>query len=570
MKSSLDEFVSVVDRLISRLDELESRVAALEHRATTPRDAPIAAAITPTPEHPLAQLSNSSRLLPAFGRVFLGIAGAYVLRAMAESGALPHWAIAALGLVYVFLWLLQSARSSTQNRMVGAAYAITAAVIFSPMLWELTLRFRLLSANSAAAVLALFVLIASALGWRRRLAAVAAVPAISAIVLATVLFVATRTPLPFILTLTAIAAMTEIAAHAGRWPGLRILPAIFVDLALVAAITVYLGRNPATDYQPIAPGLLLAIFVGPFVLYGLSAILRTVAFGREIGVFDVGQTVAAFLLASFGSITIAGGTAALVIGVFCFAAAAGCYALAFARFHGPAAARNYRVFSAWAAGFLLAGSWLCFSGTVAVIALGSAAVVANLAGARWERLTLAVHGVIYTAATAASSGLLAGLPNALLGDPSASPGPLPFLAGAFTLVCYATTWFSFRGLTLDAGLRMRQQILRLAYALLAVCGLMFAGVTAALALLRSADPARVASARTLVICVFAIVLGWLGARLKRAELAWLAYAAIALCTVKLLFEDLRAGSAGSIAFSLFCYGMCWLVVPRFSKSAKPA
>src|ERR1051326_3000305 len=141
MKSSLDEFVSVVDRLISRLDELEARVCALEHRAETPHDVPIAVRIAAAPEHPLAQLSNSSRLLPALGRIFLGIAGAYVLRALAESKAVPHWAIAALGLVYVFVWLLQSARSSAQNRMVGAAYAVAAVVIFSPMLWELTLRF---------------------------------------------------------------------------------------------------------------------------------------------------------------------------------------------------------------------------------------------------------------------------------------------------------------------------------------------------------------------------------------------------------------------------------------------
>jgi hypothetical protein len=53
-------------------------------------------------------------------------------------------------------------------------------------------------------------------------------------------------------------------------------------------------------------------------------------------------------------------------------------------------------------------------------------------------------------------------------------------------------------------------------------------------------------------------------------LTWLAYALIALCTVKLLFQDLREGSAGTIAFSLFCYGMVWLLVPRFGKNAKPA
>ena len=120
MKSSLDEFVSVVDRLISRLDELESRVAALEHRMETPVQPPMAPPAAADSSHPLAQLSGSARLLPALGRMVLGVAGAYLLRALEEMDALPHLVVAALGLVYVLLWLLQAARTGRENRVVGA------------------------------------------------------------------------------------------------------------------------------------------------------------------------------------------------------------------------------------------------------------------------------------------------------------------------------------------------------------------------------------------------------------------------------------------------------------------
>jgi hypothetical protein len=39
-------------------------------------------------------------------------------------------------------------------------------------------------------------------------------------------------------------------------------------------------------------------------------------------------------------------------------------------------------------------------------------------------------------------------------------------------------------------------------------------------------------------------------------------AAMAACTLKLLLEDLRAGSAMSIAMSLFFYGAVWVLLPK--------
>src|ERR1041385_5476531 len=99
MKASLDEFVSVVDRMTARLDELESRVAALEHAEAAPAQNSAGAASAPD-THPLAQVPGSSNLMPVIGKIFLGIAGAYVLRALAESGAIPMWAVAGVAMMY--------------------------------------------------------------------------------------------------------------------------------------------------------------------------------------------------------------------------------------------------------------------------------------------------------------------------------------------------------------------------------------------------------------------------------------------------------------------------------------
>ena len=82
------------------------------------------------------------------------------------------------------------------------------------------------------------------------------------------------------------------------------------------------------------------------------------------------------------------------------------------------------------------------------------------------------------------------------------------------------------------------------------------------------SPAMFAATRTLAICLLALLLGWSGSRWRRTEMLWLAYAFIAMATLKLLVEDLRTGSAGAIAFSLFCYGMVWLLVPRLARSGR--
>jgi hypothetical protein len=71
--------------------------------------------------------------------------------------------------------------------------------------------------------------------------------------------------------------------------------------------------------------------------------------------------------------------------------------------------------------------------------------------------------------------------------------------------------------------------------------------------------------RTVVICALALALGFLSSLQKRVELAWLAYAAVALGTLKLLVEDLRFGNAASLVLSLLFYGLILILLPRVTK-----
>ena len=75
----------------------------------------------------------------------LGIAGAYVLRAVAESGSFPKLVVVALALAYAATWMVWASRVPVGAPFASTAYAATSALILVPMLAELTLRFQVLS-----------------------------------------------------------------------------------------------------------------------------------------------------------------------------------------------------------------------------------------------------------------------------------------------------------------------------------------------------------------------------------------------------------------------------------------
>ena len=83
----MEDLPESLSRLIARLDELEMRVTALEHPSSALSSAPAVEstalpAAAPGPAKPSAEGSGAFAVV---GRAMLGIAGAYLLRAVAES-----------------------------------------------------------------------------------------------------------------------------------------------------------------------------------------------------------------------------------------------------------------------------------------------------------------------------------------------------------------------------------------------------------------------------------------------------------------------------------------------------
>jgi hypothetical protein len=97
-----------------------------------------------------------------------------------------------------------------------------------------------------------------------------------------------------------------------------------------------------------------------------------------------------------------------------------------------------------------------------------------------------------------------------------------------------------------------------ALAALAVAG--FAGLGSG-----ELSASRSSMVRTVVTCVIALGLGYAGSRWNRVELGWVAYGAIGLGALKLVVEDLRFGSAGTLMVSLLFYGLILILLPRLTR-----
>jgi hypothetical protein len=563
----MDEYPDALERLMERLDALERRVQALENPSTAPLSAPAAltlAAAPATVEGEGHSLARAGGVFSVLGKAMLGIAGAYLLRAVAESSALPRLAIAAVAIVYALLWLVGAARVPAKEWFLSAIYAGTSALILAPMLWELTLSFKVMPPPLTAGVLCVFVIAATALAWKRNLTPVFWVANATAAAAALALSIATHQLLPFIAALLLIALISECAAGRGHQMSLRPLAAFAADAAIWALIFIYSSpQSTRMDYPVIGTACLLLPGCLLFMIYGVSAGLRVTLLGKTITVFETGQAMIAFLLAASSVLYFAPGSGAIALGAACLLFSAACYAAALLLFSKAAASRNFHVFAAWAAGLLLAGSVLCLPPFWLAAFLGLAAIVATVFG---DRMTLKFHGLVFLMAAALASGLLRYAFDALAGTPPASLAPGVSLVSVCALVCYAAG-------KRDPQENWKPQCLHLATAALAVCAmasLLVGGLLRIVALRITPEAHHIAFLRTLILCAAALALAFAGSRWRRVELTRMAYATLGLLAVKLLLEDLRLGHLEVIAASIFLFALTLIAVPRLARIGQKA
>lgn len=366
---------------------MEERVSALEGTpARIPPDAHLGDFLTAPSQKILQALDEPAdavavavereTYVPVLGKAVLGMAGAYLLRSLAESGTVPFWVAVTLTILYAGGWLVAAVRARRPQRFSTVVFAITGMLIFTPMLWETTVRFHAVPAGMTAALLAAFALAGLFLSAQQDRRAVAWIVSLPAMALGLGLMAVTHNLAPFIAVLLVLAAAVEYAAAQGLWPGLRWVAAIAADIAVLNL--VYATVRPEglpTDFVPLDGSVAMGLEIALLLIYGGSAVLRSALLGFPATLFDLWQPLIAI--------------------------------------------------------------WLVLQTTAAMVMVFSAAAIAAAWMVRAGRRTLAAHGAAYLIAAVLLSGLLPFAARSLAGTPfDARPPAVVWIVAAAALLCY--------------------------------------------------------------------------------------------------------------------------------------
>ncbi|WP_109484938.1 hypothetical protein [Occallatibacter savannae] len=554
----MNDSPGTLQSLAERVDDLEKRVRALEH-------SPEPTIAVRQDEHTRSQQIKADQppaggsLLPVLGQALLGVAGAYVLRAIAASGTLPRFPVSAVAVVYAFTWLIWAARTGS-----GAArqvFAATAALILAPMLWENTLAFHVFTPVVAAGVLAAFMTLAVVLESTSSGSRSVSVAQSIAALTAAALGFSTLEALPFITALLiAIGASDFLRSREVPQPVWPLL-VLVADAAISGLLFIYSGPPDTRALYPvlsipalIAPALML------FLLNAVSVAVRVLARRRTLLIFEAVQVFIAFALTVASVLIFSPTRGAILLGIGCILLSAAGYFAVLRYLAQREERRTFRIFAALSAALLISGSSLVVSREPASLVLAVAGLSATYLSRRTQPAMLSVQGAIFIVSSAA----LAGLPNyfyTVIAGSSAAP---PHAAAIVVSLCLVTAMV-FSSASSRERAFAASRIVQTAIGLVAICAViallvhgLIAGVGAGMALAAH----HIAFLRTLAICGVALAVAFEGPRWGRPELTLLAWTALAGVGLKLLLEDMRHGHMGFVAASIAVFAITLMSVPR--------
>ena len=554
-----------LDLLTARIAALELRVASLEHPSVT-ADAIARPAELVEPAVSVASESGVGTtftgVFSLFGAALLGIAGAYVLRAISGASLLPRGVVAGLAAVYATGWLLAAARA-TAGRLAASLFAATSILILAPMLWEMSIRFQAMSATGAAGYLTAYAAIATVLGFRSVRSTAFTVAICGSVLIAAALSIATHSMALFTVVLLAMHGVSELSPLRDRARGVRILIALCADASAWAFLYVYsLPAGEQTGYPPLGSAAILALVFLLFSIQLVSVAIHAVRRAQPLEVFTVLQVMISFAMLVFGMAWFVPAHGRQAIGILCLLLAVGGYAASYGPIRRAAKSRNLSIFIVWSCTLLFAAAFFLTSPVVASALLGMLAVAAVPLAARMQARSIEVQATILLCAAAFASGLLSYAASALAGKMPGLPVWSVVLVAALAVLAYAAAKETPGEPVLNQGLHLVQ-------VLIAACGvaaLLARGLVGLSAFVLTPGVFHIAVLRTLALCVMAVALAGLGARLGRVQMVRVGYVALALAAVKLLFEDLRLGRLEFIAISIFLVALTFISVPRLART----
>ncbi len=573
------------DALVEEVRDLRGRVARIEMATgmsahAAPGAAPpgwdAAERAPAAPETP-GILESPSSLLPVLGRALLGLAGAFLLRALTEGGTFSPRMGVAVGLVYAMLWLVWAARTPAAHRLEAALHGLTSVLVLSPLLFEATTRLHAISTWTAGALLLTFTLFGLAVSWRKDLLIVSTFATLAGLGTSAALLLATHDVLPFTLVFLAIALAMEVSACLNHWLSERWLTATAADLAVLLATWLVAGeRGLPEGYAAIPHAALLGAQVALLSIYLSSTIVRTLLRGFTFTWFETAQCALAFLISVGGGLQLTNGDArvAPALGLLALLCAAACYLVSFLMLdRGGEHGRNFHTYSTFGILLAVAGSRILLSGAAAAVAWSVLAVAAIWVGGIFLRLTLKVHGAIFLLLALTASSALEQAAGLLLGSRT-WPGGAPWAiwSGALTAsLCYAIGTRHAAAVTPSWSSRTLR-ILVAGTAVWLAAGIFAGLLTAGYHLLFGAEAthAYCATLRTLVLSATALLLAWAAGRWDRQEFGRLVYPVMALGAYRMIGVDLQQDRTAALFLSLLLYGAALILLPRLIRAQAAA
>jgi hypothetical protein len=540
------------DQLAARIRGLEARVSRLEQRLETDTAPLLEMASCPPASPGPAALVETLSAIPVLGISMLGLAGAYILRALTEARVVPQAFGVFAAMVYAALWLAWAARIPASRRAEAVVYSLTSALVVGPLLWESTVRFLAISTWTAATVLLVFTIFGLVISWRKNLLIVATIATTTGVLTAAALLIGSHDVAPFLFLLLAIAGAVEVSACLDHWLTERWLTAAAADLAVLLATYLVTGiEGLPASYVLFSRATLLASQIALPGIYLLSILVRTLLRGSTFTAFETGQLATAFFLAVGGGLRLSGDPRiAPAVAAVCLGCGACCYAAALFGKQG-----NSRIYTSFGFALIVIGTRVGLPDAGQAIAWSVLAVIA----VRLARPLSRWHACGYLLLSLAASGALGYSARLLLGSTDARGTLLPLLAGApIALICYA---FTFR-------VQPRHPAIQPIFAGIALW--LLAGITAAAlpafyhAVFGAQAPhAYCATLRTMVFVAAAVLLAWLGSQRRGLAFTPLIYAVLILGAYRLLLIDLRHDNKAALVLSLLLYGAALLLLPRF-------
>jgi hypothetical protein len=578
-----------IGELKAQVRELQQRVLILETRL------PAAPATHTTTATPAAVVENEPALTQAdagfalppntisiLGRMLVAIAGAYVLRALTEFGALPAAAGVAIGLFYALFWLWIAARSPVEARFAAALTCATSVIIMAPLIWEATGRLKVMSSGTSAGVLAAFAVLAIPLGsgkvhgiirLKRAIghsttghSMITGIAGVASIAMAIALLFARDDIVPFTAALLVIAAAMEFAAWRGLPSGPRAFAAIAADFSVLVFSYLIAGQHRMPDtWTAVSPHAVLFAQLTLPLIYIATAVIQTAVRRRTLGFAEMAQTAAVLLIGIGGAAWVYKEERPVMfsLGIAALAGGLACYAISFRLFERENK-WNFRAWATFGLFLVLAGIFLPFSRTEFWL-LSCACAVACCWTANGFRLpTLGLHGAAYLVLGSAAAGVTSQPWQALFGN---GTGPVGSLASIAVLGAATACWLAITGFAPDAPGRWRKQISSLAMAAQIAWIILGLAVAETLGIWRMAAGANAGgipadTLATLVLTALSIALAWAGNKWDRRELVWLLCGIMALGAYKLAARDFPNAHSLSLVVSLLCYGGTLIVLPR--------